>query len=390
MSTEPCRDAACNSATELISLTMVHNREREEKSMIPIQDFACGSQQAENVQTPLPSRIALVDARGEIVAVEKQTIRAAAHNDSTVGRSGNRSRSRSGDPLTLSRSTLTRARKVLEKNTSISTDGVAERGCGPAYVRTDITPISYGRARVAICETPIRDLVLSSKQSVLRLRQLAERLIDTQEDERRRISQEMHDDLGNRVALLSWSLRNMAKQYAEKSGSTAPELERMLEETMQIAASLRNMSHQLHPGTLQCVGLGVALESLAERFRKQSGIGAEVSVAEQLRSIYPKADLCIYRVAQKCLENVTKHARADHVWIVVARLSRRVQLTVSDNGCGFIPSEVMNKGGLGLLEMDARAWSVRGTLRINSAPGRGTEVCLTVPIRNKRSAVTVQ
>jgi signal transduction histidine kinase len=210
-------------------------------------------------------------------------------------------------------------------------------------------------------------------------------LINAQEEERQRISQELHDDLGNRIGLMALSLRQIIKEASSKAGSNLTELDEVFHQVTDLSAAVRDISHGLHPLLLRHIGIKVALKSLHETFEKTHGIRTDLTVAEELPQLPHKVALCIFRITQECLRNVAKHSGADRVSITLGSVPGHISLAVSDTGRGFVnQSEAIRKGGLGLLSMEARALSVGGRLTVNSSPESGTEIRLTVPLPKGR------
>jgi signal transduction histidine kinase len=211
------------------------------------------------------------------------------------------------------------------------------------------------------------------------LRDFAQRLINAQEDERKRISQKMHDDFGNRIALLALSVRQILKQSADKS-ATSQELSRVIDQIMGFAAAVTELSYGLYPIVLKHAGIGVALKSLQHTLERSHNIRLHLEIAPNLPHFRDDVSLCAFRIAQEALQNVVKHSSAKQVSVSLARIPGGICLTVSDAGRGFRQCE-LQKVGLGLQSMDARALSVGGRLVVNSSPGTGTEIVLTIPIR---------
>jgi signal transduction histidine kinase len=213
------------------------------------------------------------------------------------------------------------------------------------------------------------------------LRQFSVRLIHAQEEERQRISQEMHDDLGNRIAILAMSTRQIIKRNSDNSSTMGRELNKLFYQIAELAIAVREISHGLHPVLLRHVGMRAALKSLKEQFESAQRIAVQLVVPESLPRLDEDVQLCMFRVTQESLQNVAKHSGADRVTVAVERERRQISLTISDNGHGFSPSGVVRKDGVGLLSMEARALSVKGRLELASAPGRGTEVRLSIPLQ---------
>src|SRR5262245_43393229 len=170
-------------------------------------------------------RMALIDSRGNIVAVNKDWVLLAEETGTSLNRVGpgvnylEICRKASGSSR-LSRRALTGIQAVLKEETSsFDMDYACQTPFGPAYFRMDVTPIAYRNARAAVVHTDITSVRLSKEEDFKRLQQFARRLIDAQEKERQRISRELHDDLGNRIALMALSVRQIMKQYSKNSGT---------------------------------------------------------------------------------------------------------------------------------------------------------------------------
>jgi signal transduction histidine kinase len=250
------------------------------------------------------------------------------------------------------------------------------------------TAIVYGEARFAISHTKVAGRQRSEEQTFRVQQQFAQRLINAQEEERQRIAHEIHDDLGNRIALMALSLRQVMKQSSANSACGTGELQNVLEQMMGFSFALRDLSHGLHPPLLQHAGIKVALKMLRETFARTHPIRIDLVVAAELPRLTDDVALCIFRIVQESLQNVAKHSRARNVSVVLEHTASEVLLTVSDTGRGFIRSESIQKAGLGLLSMEARARCVGGVLTVNSRPGAGTVIRLSIPLRQAVSVIT--
>jgi signal transduction histidine kinase len=344
--------------------------------------------ESNNSRPTVTRRIALIDAQGNIVAVNQDWMTFAEVTGAPLGRVGpgvnylevcRHAEGSSAD----SRKALVGISDVLkQKTSSFAMDYACDTPAGPAYFRMVVTPIAYMDARVAIAHTDVTDLNLSKEKNLKRLRQFARRLINAQEEERQRIAREIHDDLGNRIALMSLSVHQIMEQAPENLGSTMNELQKVLDGITELSTALRNLSHWLHPPPLRYLGIGAALTSLQEVFKKTYGIRMDVVIPANLPRLPDEVELCIFRISQECLQNVAKHSGAAEVRIVLEHTPKRIRLTVSDTGRGFSLSKAVQKGGLGLASMRERALSIRGRLTVNSSPGAGTKVLLMVPIHD--------
>src|ERR1051326_907884 len=335
----------------------------------------------------VPFRLALIDSQGKIVAVNEEWIALSEKTGASLNRVGpganylevcRRARQSSAD----STRALRGINSVLEERASSFSMGYrCNTLSGPAYFQMAATRILYNEARVCIAHTEVTNPGLSKEKNFKLMQEFALRLINAQEEERQRISQLMHDDLGSRIALMALSLRQIIKETSGV-GSNLCELNAVLQQVTELSAAVRDISHGLHPLLLRHVGIGAALKSLHETFEKTHGIRTHLTVAEQLSQLPYKVALCIFRVAQESLRNVAKHSGADRVTIMLRSVSGHICLTVSDTGGGFIQSKAIQKGGLGLLSMEAWALSVGARLTVNSSPEAGTEIRLTIPFRD--------
>ncbi len=343
-----------------------------------------------NLAFSTPFRLALIDSQGDIVAVNEDWMALAETTGTSLNRVGpganylevcRRARASSADSIAALRG----INAVLKKRIpAFSMDYRCPTPSGPAYFHMAATHIAYKEARVCIAHTEVTNAELSKEKNFRLMQQFALRLINAQEEERQRISQEMHDDLGSRIALIALSLRQIIKQASGNIGSNLSELNGVFHQVTDLSAAVRDISHGLHPLLLQHVGIKAALKSLHETFEKTHGIRTSLTVAEELSELPYKVALCIFRIAQECLRNVAKHSGAERVTITLGCVRGNFSLTVSDTGRGFIQSEAIRKGGLGLLSMEARALSVGGRLTVKSSPEAGTEIRLTIPRRESR------
>src|SRR5262245_5794968 len=230
-------------------------------------------------------------------------------------------------------------------------------------------------------EQALREQQAMLRLSFERIQDLAGRLLVAQEAERKRIARDLHDDINQQLAGLSIGLSGLKRRLA--SGDRAAlegALATLQQRTMNLADSVRRLSHDLHPGVLQQVGLTAALESHCAEFQEQHGIDVIFFAAEELNAIDPDAALCLFRAAQETLRNVAKHAGAHHVQVALSREHDELTLTIVDDGAGFDAARVRSAGGgLGLLSIEERARLLHGSVRIASGAAQGTAVRIAIP-----------
>jgi len=214
---------------------------------------------------------------------------------------------------------------------------------------------------------------------------IAQRLVNAQEEERKRIARDVHDDLGNRITLLAFSVRRIMDQ--QPSGSPVlGELHEVLIKIMDFANALRDLSHELHPPILQYAGIGVALKWLCEEFEAKSDIQISVVVPTKVHEIPSDISLCLFRVAQECLQNIVKHSSARSAKVSLECSSGSVRLKVSDSGIGFTKSHANRNVGLGIQSMKERVHYLEGRFEIVNGPNLGTEVRVIIPVSATRKA----
>jgi signal transduction histidine kinase len=203
-----------------------------------------------------------------------------------------------------------------------------------------------------------------------------------EEEERRRIGRELHDDTAQSLLLLRLQLEMMEREAPE---AWRARLEQSRAITERAIEDLRRTIAALSPALLERLGLESALRQLAARFSKQHPAGVEVHVSPAWDELAPRAQEVIYRVAQESLQNIAKHSRATRVNLSLSSADKKFRLSVCDNGTGFSPEAAMGKPlSFGLAGMRDRAALLGGTLVVRSVPGKGATVTLELP----RSAAT--
>jgi signal transduction histidine kinase len=203
------------------------------------------------------------------------------------------------------------------------------------------------------------------RNSELAVKSLSGRLISAGEEERKRIARELHDDISQRLSIVSLEL-------ATQRSSHEP-----LQHLKEIITDVHNLSHQLHPGKVELLGLKVALRDLCRQLSKQHAIVIDLVDDDFRTSLPPEVALCFYRVAQEALHNSVKHSGSAQIQVRLTAADGVVQMSIKDNGSGFDSNSAAN--GLGLATMKERVRLVDGTLAINSKPGAGTEVTVQAP-----------
>jgi signal transduction histidine kinase len=214
-------------------------------------------------------------------------------------------------------------------------------------------------------------------------RRLAAKLLHAQEEERRRIAREMHDDWTQRLALLGIDIATL-EQHVGTPETARPLLRAIQEKLVSLSADVHALSRQLHPSILDDLGLVEALRSECANFSRREGI-AVMYRPEAVPTAVPKGvALCIYRVAQEALRNLAKHAAVNEAWVSLVAAGPQLVLRVEDHGIGFDPNGTHSQPGLGLSSMEERVRLIEAELAVRSAPGRGTTVEVRVRLGGKR------
>jgi two-component system sensor histidine kinase UhpB len=211
------------------------------------------------------------------------------------------------------------------------------------------------------------------------LQKLSSKLIGAQEEERKRLARELHDDLSQQIAALSLATGRLKRQIPEDCGEARAQADAIHTELVQLAEGVRRISHELHPAVLQYSGLAAALRSYCEEFGALNGLQIALEIDGSFEGVASDAALCLFRVAQEALRNVVKHSRVSKASVRLRRAEGVLSLVVSDPGVGMEASAAAGKAGLGLLNIRERARLVGGKAVIRSSPGEGTTIAVEVP-----------
>jgi signal transduction histidine kinase len=228
------------------------------------------------------------------------------------------------------------------------------------------------------------DLAASRKaleRSEEQLHTLTGRILTAQEDERRRIARDLHDDVNQRLALLMLDLQAVDRQIGASSTAAQDGVRSVLKGLEELSDDVRYMAYRFHPSILDDLGLKAALQRLLDDFSSRTGVKT-LFVHQPLENQLDKtASTALYRVVQECLSNIARHAKASRVEVEVTVEEEGVVVVVRDDGRGFDQLAVDRvEGGLGLLNMRERLLAVQGSCEIESSPGRGTTVSMYVPL----------
>ena len=221
--------------------------------------------------------------------------------------------------------------------------------------------------------------ITERRRSEEKLQALRNRLTRTQEEERSRIARDLHDDIGQRLALLSIDLEQMKLASQQDGLAFASELESLVRTAGEITSDVHNISRRLHPSQVELLGLAPALNNFCREFANRNSMRIQFTSACLTCKVAEEASLCLFRVAQEAIRNVHKHSGCREALVELDEVSGSLRLRISDRGSGFDPTAAEASQGLGLLSMEERLRSMGGELFVHSRPGGGTSIEASIP-----------
>jgi PAS domain S-box-containing protein len=222
--------------------------------------------------------------------------------------------------------------------------------------------------------------VTDQKLAQQALEKVSGQLIGAQEKERSRIARELHDDIGQRLALLAMELDRANSSANGSPTITKRHLAEIREHCSGIAHDVQSLSHQLHSSRLDLMGVVAAIKGLCKDFAKQHEVEIEFIDENVPNRLSTDISLCLFRVAQEALHNAVKYSGVGHFSVEVSGTGGEIRLVVRDGGAGFDAQEVNKSRGLGLLSMRERVHLVHGAFSVESNPGKGTRIVAAVPL----------
>ena len=212
------------------------------------------------------------------------------------------------------------------------------------------------------------------------------KLIEAQERERARISRELHDDISQRLAMLTIELEQLGQKFFDSPPDLLHRVARLRNQSADIATDVQSLSHELHSSKLEYLGITTAMRAFCHEFSDQQNVEVVFAHDEIPRTLPQDISLCLFRVSQEALQNAVKHSGVRHFDVELRCASDAIQLTVRDSGSGFDPEGASKTQGLGLVSMAERVKLVGGRLLIDSQPHRGTTIHAKVPLGKAASA----
>ena len=268
-----------------------------------------------------------------------------------------------------------------------------------AYEAEDLFPTLGKRGRwLHFTASPIRDengeiigaietLIDTTERKILEnnLRYFLQQITRAQEEERRAISRELHDDMSQILGSLSRRLDNLLRKRHRFGKDETTDLQEIRDLLNQGLQSMNSFIQNLRPSLLDDLGLIPALRSLTNNI-KSADMSVSFNVLGEERRLTEETELSLFRIAQEALNNIRKHARATQVSVLAEFNANSIKLIVNDNGRGFNAEGAIDdfphRGKMGLMGMQERTWLLGGTMDITSKPGEGTTLCFNIPAKN--------
>ena len=213
---------------------------------------------------------------------------------------------------------------------------------------------------------------------------MTQRLINSSEEERSHIARELHDNVGQRLSMLSFQLGSLTDVSTDGHSTSKDEMNAPLDELKALISDVHRLSHRLHSSKLEYLGLRSAMGELCQQLSQAHGVRIELDADDIPASLAPQTSLCLYRVAQEALNNAVRHSGASYVKVRFGRTNKDIVMEISDSGRGFEPSST--PAGLGFTAMQERVHILDGHLSIASKPSSGTTVTASLPLGEARSA----
>jgi PAS domain S-box-containing protein len=223
--------------------------------------------------------------------------------------------------------------------------------------------------------------VTERKMAEAALENLSGRLIEAQDEERKRIARELHDDYNQRLAMVAIDLEELAETIGDSSDEASQKIHKLFNRVGELGADLHSLSHRLHSSTLESLGLVAGLKAFCREFSDQQGIQVDFANENVPRGIPEDASLCIFRIAQETLRNIKRHSDAHRAEVRLEWSGDSLHLSVSDRGRGFDSSKLSAEGGIGIRSMEERLRLLGGQLEIHSRPMEGVRIDAWLPLK---------
>jgi len=288
---------------------------------------------------------------------------------------------------------LGKYRQAIEKHTVVHWEETSDYPAGQLIGEVRVVPVFDNTGTCTHLVGSVHDIteVKRSQEIENRLRSdlghsrdeiraLAASLMRAQEDERRRVSRELHDHICHQLGSLDREISKLAAGPLPSKNVRA-KLEEIRERVVKTSKETQHIAHQMHTAILDDLGLVASLKDLCSQFSEQyPDIAVDFENSGLPAAIPDELVFCLFRVAEESLQNITKHSGAKNVSVCLRFKKRAVVLAIQDDGAGFDAKAVKGRGKIGLVSMEERARSVKGKLKITAQPGHGTQIALEAPL----------
>lgn len=231
-----------------------------------------------------------------------------------------------------------------------------------------------------VCVLSVIADITKSKQAEEVLAGVSHKLIEAQEQERTRIARELHDDINQRLALLSVELTAALKTPPASAAAASLVISEVRERIDDISSDLQSLSHQLHSSQLEYLGIVAAARSFCREIAASHSVEINFHGDDLRRPVSHEVSLCLFRVLQEALHNAVRHSKRRHFEVKLSCSDDYLQLTVSDHGAGFDAEAALKSGGLGLISMRERVRLAGGIISLDSKPTQGTTIHVRLPL----------
>jgi PAS domain S-box-containing protein len=237
-------------------------------------------------------------------------------------------------------------------------------------------------SRIALCTWDVTEIAEAQE----RYKRTALELITAQEDERHRISRDLHDDIGQRLTALALELRAVERALESGQERALDEVRITIQDLEMIAKHTRQIAYQLYPPSLGKVTLPKVLSAFCASFESSTGLNVDFNCQEEIPEIPDLPAIAVYRFVQEGLSNTARHAWASRAWVSLDYTDGDLNISLEDDGKGFDPARVLK--GMGLPGIRERFQMLNGSIEVESAPGKGTRLSGTLPFTHNASSQT--
>jgi len=229
--------------------------------------------------------------------------------------------------------------------------------------------------------------ITDRKKSEQALAEARRKLIDAQEEERTRIARELHDDICQRLTLMTVELEQLQHSNSENSGELRNRIGELRDELLEISTDVQSLSHELHSARLEFLGLGDATRGFCREVSEKHKVEINCDVHDLPGHVDRSVSLCLFRVLQEALRNSLKYSRVNHFDVSLWASADHAHLAVRDSGVGFDPDAARESGGLGLISMEERVRLLNGKFSLETRPNHGTTIQVHVPLSSPKHRI---